>query len=702
MEIIQGSQNYQLRDVGPIDIPLVNSIYSYKKQLTSRGPWGVYCGNDRWVLEPNQGFLFNASVPLKLNCEIELYIPPMQCKSWRVNSRKPSRWTFILPPSHFDFHLNPKLTKSPEELYRVGRFFIYVSSHASTITSESMLNSVFLLPDHECQGRHCNYNLGSLRHATVFRTKLLFELEVFNDRYGENFNVSATYLVIHPSSQKLYETFLSTCKQHSGDATKWRRCGRAVVLYVKYAFIQYKLSDKRSPHEVEDSVGKLSQFTSNAWVIDCKNCWTFNGVNVEHIILQMFSPNSTIRNDDIFSTIIYPTFQIIEGEFKSPQLIQIENRGYHFVTCANPKATTELFESISRTSAFDSYTWFLVALFSIVSGVLLLLFIHFKEKDDQFGKMDLFAVFTFPVHLLMGQCVKMVKKCRAIGLGWLLASIILCESYKGDNIKMLCAPVPDKKFETFEELLSQNFTFYSNNYYQHLVDQFENNPTKDYVVRAPDEYFVDRYMYTSSFETFIIKDVVENGIEDKIRNWETILRINESLKRPQSQNETLEMGRELYFQKIVGKCEKDAYIDNYEMVTLFYLHLNAVLSSENARYLSVSKESLAKVKRLWKFHNVPWSTNYFVMRVHSLLASGLIDKWSQWVLHMLSIKSTGKVNIIGKHTKPLSLSDSISSVFYLYLLMLPSGIVIFLFERMLSLRYFSFWKNQRCTKILNT
>jgi len=77
-----------------------------------------------------------------------------------------------------------------------------------------------------------------------------------------------------------------------------------------------------------------------------------------------------------------------------------------------------------------------------------------KTKKSSFSPL-------FILKILPGQGTNEIQNVRFITGAWVVAGIFLANNYQGNNIYQLTTPFSPKKFETFGEILSNNFTVYS-------------------------------------------------------------------------------------------------------------------------------------------------------------------------------------------------------------------------------------------------
>lgn len=103
-------------------------------------------------------------------------------------------------------------------------------------------------------------------------------------------------------------------------------------------------------------------------------------------------------------------------------------------------------------SAYDEFSWILVAILSITTLIVL----------RWYCGNTLWKSATYAAHLCIEQGIDLnTKTSKIIITVWLLMGIILTTGYKGDNIANLVSPVPYQKVRKFDDLIRENFLFYS-------------------------------------------------------------------------------------------------------------------------------------------------------------------------------------------------------------------------------------------------
>lgn len=93
--------------------------------------------------------------------------------------------------------------------------------------------------------------------------------------------------------------------------------------------------------------------------------------------------------------------------------------------------------------------------------------------------------------------------------------------------------------------------------------------------------------------------------------------------------------------------------------------------------LSLSKETLAPTVTTWRFEKVPIDSDQFIIRIHSLSQSGIMDLW---IRCNLRIQTHNDTILTAKRTKPLlkslSINDNVLVIFYLWMCLLGLDCVV--------------------------
>ncbi|CAL8146709.1 unnamed protein product [Orchesella dallaii] len=603
-------------NVEPLSFPVlhVNYLYRENHMVIGKNDEGLLCGNVRFRLHPNQTFGFLSILSPRLTCDVQIYIAPLSCSTWNINVNFPGR-----------SHVIPYSRNRLDDAYRSRRYFILVSSQQQNADVERIETSIFFGID---------TRLPYGKSLVQFRTKLYFKLELIPNSESTEYHVKSSYVVSSPSSI-----------ESSNE---------------RYHFHKYDYKEVSTLAEIE-VLEKFPQ--SNSWIISCLHCnqtfmqqsigtaevsllkWKEIKSPTDLILLHILSPNFTntlkyLGNPSFIfdlsnSQLLNPQLFLLEGDSKVGddkirQLIEFQ-QGYHFVTCAVPEQN-QIVKMIILVSAFDMKIWFSILFSCVISGIALLLIL--RHKKDKYAKLNPVSTFLFAFDLLLDHHCKAMDKCRFIGGSWLLVVIVLIVGYEGWTIEILTKPNQPRRYESFHELKSSRFSFYSPN--------MKN-------LRKPHK-FKESY-YRSHFEKIF-------------HSWwdlgENFKYIGSRIAKPESFEEAKEMkeGPDYFSNKLKRCANNDAFIGSYDDAMETYLRLKDQVR-ENRSYLTISKHSLRTVRRPWFFYNVPWSADLFTKRVHSLMHSGITDLWNAWKMRINTWEVLTKGAVHKIEVKSLAMSGNI-------------------------------------------
>ncbi|ODM87977.1 Telomerase reverse transcriptase [Orchesella cincta] len=214
------------------------------------------------------------------------------------------------------------------------------------------------------------------------------------------------------------------------------------------------------------------------------------------------------------------------------------------------------------------------------------------------------VVFAWDILLVQGSSA--VENVCWIGGTWALVGVVISNAYLVDNINILTAPLPINREDTFEELFHENFSVHSPTTLKEqtrvigtLIKSMGNlgknnaNLTKEEPVEMA--YKIENR-----------KNCWLNGVE-----------------------KVAETDSTQHFIGIIGKCEKDAYVNTVENLDRARHQLLKKFKPEMAGQLILSKDYYGKMSKNWIFGNIPWPATAFLRRVHGILESGLVHIWKE-------------------------------------------------------------------------
>ncbi len=157
-----------------------------------------------------------------------------------------------------------------------------------------------------------------------------------------------------------------------------------------------------------------------------------------------------------------PTMEIFITSF-TRHGFESNDLGIRYVTCSSVLGKQWIFSFSGFFSAFDLNTWLFLLLCGSTTGICFLLFLEPKEVSDKFWHL------IFSLIILLDQSFTLSFKrfknknghIVPIYLTWILVGIILSCGYRGANIGKLISPIPDEIFETVDQAITHNLTFYA-------------------------------------------------------------------------------------------------------------------------------------------------------------------------------------------------------------------------------------------------
>jgi len=195
---------------------------------------------------------------------------------------------------------------------------------------------------------------------------------------------------------------------------------------------------------VHSSYGKTwGNYLSNFYLRQYKP----SDLDLSPIFLKVLFPNATL-GQNLWGPQSLDVKSIIPN---SLYVISTPFNAVHFVTCA-PLQQRKFLSLLGYISAFDLATW-IVILFSAILSVLAWNNILAQAKRRSFSAVTILKV-------LLGQSTNEIQNVRLITGAWVVAGLFLSYNYQGNNIDQLTSPFTPKKFETFSQILENNFTVY--------------------------------------------------------------------------------------------------------------------------------------------------------------------------------------------------------------------------------------------------
>jgi len=388
------------------------------------------------------------------------------------------------------------------------------------------------------------------------------------------------------------------------------------------------------------------------------------------IFIKLLFPNSTVlTNDELIPQMVQFLFsRLLNHQSIVPNSLFVSSTPFdavHFVTCA-PIQQRKLLSLLGYISAFDFATWIIILL-SYVLSIKAWNWSLAKTKPNAFS-----AVFI--LKILLGQSTNEIQKVRLITGAWVLTGLFLSYNYQGNNIDQLTSPFAPRKFETFDEVLSNNFTLYSlplefdyikysiarstlgiEHDYKHWSERFNLNELS----------FVKLYLHQNiKNATSVLKDALERIVKTPADWWDM--------------NNMLQFD---YYVDRISKCEQDVYTDILSYVNK--LRSNLIKKNVGDFDISQSKTSYGQTYQFWKLSYIQMPAEYYSRRRLGLIESGIINLWSVWKNRVESWNDTveGERKISSSsEAKPISLDGNTIVVFYVHLTCKAVCLFVFMCE----------------------
>lgn len=193
--------------------------------------------------------------------------------------------------------------------------------------------------------------------------------------------------------------------------------------------------------------------------------------SVENFLLLTLFPNSSLykgasfeRDDNlpVSGMLVIESSEVYYGFRQSIQ-------GNRYVTCATGLGF-EWFASLTGFfSIFDlaSKSWILLFCFGGGTGIFFVCCTANINRVADYIWYSMFSIvilleqgFTVPKILRLPKCLAHINVLMPIYIGWIIVGVVLSNAYRGANIDKLIAPIPEKRFETFDQIVQNNFTVY--------------------------------------------------------------------------------------------------------------------------------------------------------------------------------------------------------------------------------------------------
>jgi hypothetical protein len=350
---------------------------------------------------------------------------------------------------------------------------------------------------------------------------------------------------------------------------------------------------------------------------------------------------------------------------------------FNFLTCDGLKS----FPRPSFYFFFSAYTvntWLLILACALALAATLK-FIYFIH-DIQLNPM------LIPLSVFVEQGVELgnrrVSLSCLMGI-WFMICVILSNAYKGQNISDLTAPLKPLLFETFDDLVQANFTFYSRRFLIYQLDK------RDYIEypgnRSDFTVGVNKFQSTINTNPKIWPNNPQHPWNSKkyegLRNL-----VSGILERtvPLSRTE----GKELI--ETVLDCNRTALVDEIDPVDVLELELRGIRPTA---FVAKGKFPILRLIGGWDIAQSRDPTMYG--KLQRIVQSGVRSMWERYRKYLslirirsksrglernLTVNSTNNDEHESDTTKPLSLEGNLKIVFFLFGITVCIGCMVFLGE----------------------
>lgn len=214
-------------------------------------------------------------------------------------------------------------------------------------------------------------------------------------------------------------------------------------------------------------------------------------------------------------------------------------------------------------------------------------------------------------------------------------------------IDKLIAIIPDKRFETFDQIMERNFTVFAEFWESAKSFASSNKYMRNESLISPPGYLDllqrnDRLLTYVCFKSKICD--LDINLDQNVDYYE-IINPSQQYKKavdfivgyvniPKIWYDLEISNSPNFFPNKLAACDNEAFVGNYDQVLKMHSKLKKHLrkiDKNKANLLSISKESLLPAYKTNVFSNIPaqWRDN-FKKRVLILKESGLEDLWINW------------------------------------------------------------------------
>jgi len=416
------------------------------------------------------------------------------------------------------------------------------------------------------------------------------------------------------------------------------------------------------------------------------------------IILRVAFPNTSLERE---AEADFIRLANVKFHTSNTLYMGVGQVGIQFITCDMLRRGS--LSLIGYFSAFETRVWLALLGVVFVSLALLKVFDNVLEGEDI--KVNVFD----PVSYLLEQGTAMPQKPakQIAAVAWITMGVVLSNSYKGQNITDLSAPLPPVPIEFFKQLLDRNFTIYSRQF--NAPDEYIIDLTADFAFNVQMPTLLDEIKteFRADWENSSIdKTVVEQVVKQYLNmsTYSHLLKLVENNLHIWSIGDILhkimKQGVPEGYLRYVDKCHKSAYVswsdEIEESVSILkrlvydanFLKKKSADIKESVESVTTGKEILASAHKTWKVFKVVMQGEIAFKRIRALLESGIAKQWYEMEKRVKAYSDNIRLAHITAEPKKLELNDNIVVVFYAHsVLLFVSALAYFLEISSLSFHF---------------
>lgn len=748
--------------------PIILTHLHFTKDGTQT-PFSVVfmCDYTQLFLQDKGHFHFRTVPPHRPSCTVQVYINPVDCRFWKIFWNLDKIYLKIafgrqheiryLPESFFDPSIDSNLVGENAASVKSNYILVQVQWELEYFVASA--HFLFTMSRHWLEaGRY-----GSPTIFVAFPEQLILHLS--NKSNKPIIVEKATQIMCQSSSVNFHyrEINVSRLLVDSWRVLLQRRKLQSCALGnrdMPLMLQELNPLDTASNIEKHLSSRRFSGLSATSYITKWNQPW--DDPYIEVTLIHLLFPNVSLlyqRSLGVWNLPPLPTIFNpvgLQAEWVMPGLTRVlksnvvsefvyssKNEEMHFLSCRTFLEKGVL-SFLGYVAAFDSKTWIVLTVASIISGNILRNNVKFPQANSLALRNYLrhpsmvFQDMFFVYAILLTQGYNGIHRCKWLCGAWILAGIFLSFHYQGSNIDSLTAPLVDKNVETFQQLIEQNFSITSEMSLTEGTLEVDAAPTWEVLYsffrKSKNESFystsfnnVLRSQYTSFRNQFREKSMVEK-VERLIRKLKPLKLTGTSFDEMLHGSRSLGFG----FQIFIGTCLTkpavyvetwETIIKNYNLISTFFKgggnffweefsqiakdmdtwtergdnifssefsKVPEYLSKKRARKsksnirasLSIGKESLGRMYVNWKFTYIPWSPEVFLRRVRVLTESGLGIMLIEYRRYALNARSTQNLNETDQSGfEPVKLKDgNFVVVFFVYLMCISSTAFTVLYE----------------------